>query len=491
MSTLLITFLCAQILSAYQVLGQPEQPTLKTEPQSYVAPVSYPYETFEINVTINNLQASKQLIGVHFRLSYDPSLIEVVGVAEGSFLAGFPQRPSPPYTFFVSYVENDGLYGPHIVVGAMLLPNDTGQWPGPYPEGNGTIATITFKQIYQPIYPEPPASCSLEFLEVKLLDSNGDEISCETQDGYYEASPLYVPSLFVEPLSYNATSRNETFDININLNVDGRWRLIGVHFRLSYDPSLIEVVGVAEGSFLAGFPQRPSPPYTFFVSYVENDGLYGPHIVVGAMLLPNDTGQWPGPYPEGNGTIATITFRVLQGPPSSCNFGLVDVKLLDVNGNRILFETKGGHYGIFVETLYHQIAWEEQTYTVVTESNVVVNPWPMHFDQAHRALYFNLTGPNGTVGYCNVTIPKVLLNAPNDQWLIIASGRIIEYQLSENETHTSLFFTCPLSTCTVYIFGTEVIPEFSTAVLIVFLTLALFAIVSIKTAGSKRHRTSP
>ena len=326
---------------------------LAVEPHQYQAPVHYVNETFNVNVTISNVKAATKLIGVHFRLSYDPTLLEVLSVQEGPFFTQFNQTSTPPYTFFASYVEDDGLYGPHILVGTMLMPNATGDWPGPFPEGNGTIATITFKEIYQPVYPQPAASCNFTFLEVKLLDADGNEIvNYVTEDGYYEVVSLHAPTLTLRPAAYNASRRGEIFYMNVDLNVDVRWQLIGVHFRLSYDPTLLEVLSVQEGPFFTQFNQTSTPPYTFFASYVEDDGLYGPHILVGTMLMPNATGDWPGPFPEGNGTIATITFNatgqptVEPEPPANCTLSFVEVKLINVLGEELPFNATTSSYQI-------------------------------------------------------------------------------------------------------------------------------------------------
>jgi len=198
---LLIMLLCANLFTIYGTSAQ-DPPLLKTEPQSYIAPASYVNETFKINVTINNVQASQKLIGVHFRLSFNNSLLEVLNVAEGPFLSMFNQTSALPYTFFVSYVEKDGMFKrPHVLVGTMLLPKGPGDWPGPFPEGNGTIATITFKAIKQTVEPEPSAKCTLEFIEVKLISVLNEKLRYNTTSGFYQIPPLLypVPAFIYEP----------------------------------------------------------------------------------------------------------------------------------------------------------------------------------------------------------------------------------------------------------------------------------------------------
>jgi len=136
---------------------------------------------FKVNVTINRLHFAWELVGLDFRLMYCDDMLEVVNVEEGDYLAQYPQDSEG--TFFISYVEPN-YYGPHIVVGALILPNSIGEWPGPFPgaewgeEGeNGTIATITFKITDQDISCDPiDLTCNLELFDILMIDKDGDTV---------------------------------------------------------------------------------------------------------------------------------------------------------------------------------------------------------------------------------------------------------------------------------------------------------------------------
>jgi len=69
-----------------------------------------------------------------------------------------------------------------------------------------------------------------------------------------------------------------------------------------------------------------------------------------------------------------------------------------------------------IETIIHEIIWQEQTFCVITVSNSSVTPVPMVFDQPQKMLTFNVTGPVGTTGFCDVTIPRELLDAIPEDW---------------------------------------------------------------------------
>jgi hypothetical protein len=120
---------------------------------------------FNVTVSINDLSEFLNMIGIQFRLSYPDALIEPVAVYEGPFLPGYASlQPGSLGTFFVSFFEPDGIYGPHVLVGNMILPDDMGVWHNPMPKGTGVLATITFRVIYQS-FGDPDQSGPLEIVE--------------------------------------------------------------------------------------------------------------------------------------------------------------------------------------------------------------------------------------------------------------------------------------------------------------------------------------
>ncbi|MEM2292369.1 MAG: cohesin domain-containing protein [Nitrososphaerota archaeon] len=111
-------------------------------------------QEFNVTVSIKNLHYAWYLIGVQFRLSFDPSLIEFVTVTEGPFMPYWASQQNGSLgTFWYGEYWPDSVYGPHVLVGNMIYPNETGRWSTNgtlYPQGEGVIAVITFRVIYQP-----------------------------------------------------------------------------------------------------------------------------------------------------------------------------------------------------------------------------------------------------------------------------------------------------------------------------------------------------
>jgi hypothetical protein len=90
---------------------------------------------------------------------------------------------------------------------------------------------------------------------------------------------------------------------------------------------------------------------------------------------------------------------------------------------------------------------------VSVESNSTVSNFT--FNQPNKEISFNVSGPNDTIGFCNVTIPKQLLDGP---WTVLIDAQpALYFTPVENETHSFLYFTYPHSTHEVRIIGTYVI----------------------------------
>ena len=202
--------------------------TFKVEPEEYYAWKKG--EIFTVNITIDNVNASQRLVGVQFRLGYNDTLLEVVNVAEGSFMKD--PRWNLYGTFCTYYIEPESkrpngtiIAPPHVSVGVVLLPNASGVYQN-FPYGDGTLATMTFKAVYQPVEPLSPANCTLELFQILdqplAINDSKEGLPVETVDGYYEiVSALYPISTYTyEPLRPVA-GQEVTFDASGCYDPDG------------------------------------------------------------------------------------------------------------------------------------------------------------------------------------------------------------------------------------------------------------------------------
>jgi hypothetical protein len=164
--------------------------TIKVEPTLFQAQLFN--KTFDVNVTIGDLWEGWRAVGVQFRLTYNDTLLEVVDVSLGPFMQD--ERWNLHGTFFIWYdMPGDPIYGTHVIVGILLLPDpDTGEWEA-FPYGDGVLATITFRIIYQERGLEkPPLTCDLELIDTMVIDDDLEGIPITLEHGVYKIYPTHI-----------------------------------------------------------------------------------------------------------------------------------------------------------------------------------------------------------------------------------------------------------------------------------------------------------
>jgi len=176
---------------------------------------------------------------------------------------------------------------------------------------------------------------------------------------------------------------------------------------------------------------------------------------------------------------------------SSGNFWS-DYNGTDLNGNGIgdtpytIDANNQDRYPLIVPAVWNYsnpipVVWAGAIYPVALSSNSTISGFK--FNQPQMQISFNVTGPSGTVGYCNVTIQKTLL--ADSPWTItIDDVPKTDYTKTENGTHTFIYFTYThASTSHIVIQGTSVIPEFPK-----FLVLPLLIITTLLTTAICKRR---
>lgn len=122
------------------------------------------------------------------------------------------------------------------------------------------------------------------------------------------------------------------------------------------------------------------------------------------------------------------------------------------------------------------VVWTNTAFPMALDGNSTIS-W-FRFLQTEKKITFNISGPQDTTGYCNITIPKTLLNG--NPWTIKLDKIDISLQtvITENQTHSFIYFTYGHSMHSIQITGTHVIPEFNTYnMLMIMLTLALVLVI--------------
>jgi hypothetical protein len=252
---------------------------------------------FDEKIYIKSLNSAWWLHNVTLHLAYNSTLLQVVSVTF-----------DPLWTA----TSSEGTPGDLILFAGS---------PSTNPSGDVLVATVKFNITYQgsspPRTPGEYDESPLDIHDYALYDTTLKIPTKPEVDGKVR---IYV--LITLPLAHFEVSsvtmgpepvRGKEFNVDVSIKgLDPHWYLIGLQFRLSYPTDLIEPVSVTEGPFLKSFAaKQPGSLGTFFISYFETDGVYGPHVLVGVMIYPNASGWWNPPWPEGDGVVATITFRVI------------------------------------------------------------------------------------------------------------------------------------------------------------------------------------
>jgi hypothetical protein len=265
-------------------------PHLEVSPTSVViGPGPSVGKTFSVNVLMKGLYEQWNLVGYSFRMTYDPTMLEVVDVVEGPFLStttswgyvdfGVIELPAAGPPYYVSLID--------IIVKVQLTRSGTYRFTLDAPSNvrviiNGTL-TNTFTV----------STVTVPYSTTRLIEIRN-----------YNAVPVaYDYKLKCEPTTWGVT---------VSANVTG---------------SLIEYPWVRNVA---------QPPYSWFFQAVENYPI--PHIAIGGLVA-TDTGEWYI-FPKGDGVLATITFKVLKQKPYdlTCALNLFDIVMIDKEGKDIPFE---------------------------------------------------------------------------------------------------------------------------------------------------------
>ncbi len=322
-------------------------PHLEVEPTEVVfGPEPSLGKEFSINVVMKQLYEAWNLVGYNFRLSYNDTLLEVVDVQEGPFLA---EATSWGYVLFEDITlpaAAPPLYMSNITL--ILRVN----------------ATLPQEYDFEVVAPDG----------IRVL------INYTARTTFSVAGPT-VEDFIIEFRNYN------------DYPITGDYKIICTP--TTYGVTLYNITDPANPIELEWIRNVAKPPYTWFFSNVQPDGIYGPHVVVGGMLA-TDTGEWYI-FPEGEGVLATITFRIIKQAPTpgtslTCPLNLFDIVLIDKEGKDIPYEppVNGTYTVLSYELPGRQIDLYTQ-YPAPYGGQGPNNPSDMFIPQQNVTLYAKVT----------------------------------------------------------------------------------------------------
>ena len=295
-------------------LIQPYPPAVQVS-NIYIDPNSTQYWTPAYGSTFNiHVKANVTLLaGFQFNLTWDGTLLNLVR-ADWSPLW-------EPYTTSESNTTNSYLLGSAAQSSASE----------PYPfNGSATLATLTFKVIYDSI--SENVTCDLALEDVILGAPGVNKIIPRlVYNGTYSCNAT-KPKLALMPPE--KVVKGVPLDFDVKVNVTNVVNLYAFEFNLTYDPALIEGLRVDVKPFF-------NASYDITEAYVNNTGKF-------VFVRVNSI----DPPANGSGTLTIVTFRVKNStvwssppdPPLSCNLTFYDSKLITAGPTEIAHDVEDGTY---------------------------------------------------------------------------------------------------------------------------------------------------
>jgi hypothetical protein len=129
------------------------------------------------------------------------------------------------------------------------------------------------------------------------------------------------------------------------------------------------------------------------------------------------------------------------------------------------------------ETSNQQYILKFDDHDYVISYDVNANVLAMEIDSESKSLLIGLENTHDS--QFSIDLEHELINAPNDEFVVLVDGQDMDYQIASDSNNSKLNFFIPAGTEEVEIIGTHVIPEFPLGVIFGFVvmifTVTIFA----------------
>jgi hypothetical protein len=319
------------------------QPTVKAVPpwEIYIDPAAtvidtdfyHVGDTFAVNVSVKEVIL---MFAYEFKLRFNNDTLQLMSATRpaGNFL-----EPVTPGNDFQAIWKLMVIPGPSATVqdghfSYTLLAPEAGK------TGGGVLVTLTFKILVEPPWMGQILN-SFDLWSTVLVNTSAEAVPHTATDGTYEYN--YLPPAFTQYLSVKPTTTvkgagapivgtlNAFFDVFVDVNAlnYNHW-CVAIEFKLSYDPTLIDYVGIAVDPWLDAFGT------IYLVPVVEGPGS----IHTAVLLLPHSypPSVWNNPI-DGTGHLVKVTFEVIYEEAfpwqDSSPLDLYDSKFVDKLANQL------------------------------------------------------------------------------------------------------------------------------------------------------------
>jgi len=279
---------------------------------------------------------------------------------------------------------------------------------------------------------------------------------------------------------------------------------MGMHIRVLILSLVLVLVGIALPSMCAsGAPDE----HTQYI--IVSDGMV-PTLRIGDLIIVRTdisaAEMRAAPYPDGDIIVfyrpksnssdsdVVVAHRAIESVVNSTT-GIVFFRTKGdnrVSPDSFVSDYRGENYslnGMVSEKLligkivalskpFHAGSWAGASYNLTVYTNSTVTD-PV-FSQSEKKVQFDIVGYTSysTSGFCNVTIPKEILNCSSlTDWQVRLNQTGIAYVASQNATHTSIYFAYGYSVDHIEIIGTRAITGQQTDSQFPWTTIAAVALV--------------
>jgi hypothetical protein len=135
--------------------------------------------------------------------------------------------------------------------------------------------------------------------------------------------------------------------------------------------------------------------------------------------------------------------------------------------------------------------WNNKSYSVGIDSNSTLSNFS--FNATAKTLSFDVTGTNGTMGFCRVAIPNMLMSCASlNDWIVKVNGTLVgDRTITTSGNYTYIYFQYHHSTETVQIASTIAIPELQPLMLMpLLMIITLLAAIVSKRKRKTSHITN-
>jgi hypothetical protein len=305
----------------------------QTKPSIYVDPENNSFSTDTTTVGTNFTVsikgadwASPGLFSYQLELHYNNTILEAVNAELPPDQWFKPVKPSNIFIVDPGTINQDLGF---VSFAVTLLGDEQGK------VGAGTISAITFS-----IIQAPPTggnvTCPLEIENIIMVDANTAEVPRDQYDvvnGTYVYSapagpPPAKPAVYVDPKTNSFLTSTTSVGTNFTVSIKAaNWTtpdVFSYQLTLYYNNTLLEAVDakIPDDHWL-----KPAKPANIFVVDGGTINQTLGFVSFAVTLLSDEQGK------VGAGTISTITFSIIQAPPTggnvTCPLEIKDIILVD------------------------------------------------------------------------------------------------------------------------------------------------------------------